>query len=672
AYTLTRASLTITGATASQRYNGATQINGFRVISGQLFYADRIDSLTGLATGTNVGTYNDSLSAAAGVGLSNYDITYVNGGLTITRAPLTVASSTDPRTYSGLAQTNTFTVSGLFGGDTVSGVSGLATGTNAGTYAESLSGATGSGLGNYEITYISSGLTIAPAALTLTYTANTATSIYGQPLAAMSGSVGGAGFVNGETLGVLNGSATWTTAASAGASAGSYAITGGGLTSSNYAITALQAAINNLAYAVTRANLTIVGGAGARVYNGQTQTNSFSAIGLVGSDQIDGVTGLASGMNVGSYSDNLTGAFGAGLHNYNITYVNGSLRISPAALRVEGGVTTRTYSGAVQTNPFTVTGLMGNDTVTSVAGLASGVNAGAYADNLSGAMGSGLQNYTVAYTNGRLTIDPASLVLTYTASNAASTYGDPLAALSGTVAGSGFVGGETLAVLTGAPTWTTAAVVRSSVGGYAIIGGGLSASNYNVDVRQAPGNATAYAVTARPIAGVTGISVSDKRFDGTLTATADTRNASLSGLLPGDDVQLASVTAAFTSMGPGLAIPVTITLNGLTGAAARNYTLAPTTVTASAAITTQQIPTPAPLYTASLGVNVATPSPTNPSPPPPPPPNDPLAATPAETLAPAGNGGGSTDAKSVTCSQVGDQSVCKQDDPTGRIRADRP
>jgi hypothetical protein len=122
-------------------------------------------------------------------------------------------------------------------------------------------------------------------------------------------------------------------------------------------------------------------------------------------------------------------------------------------------------------------------------------------------------------------------------------------------------------------------------------------------------------------------------------------------------------------MGPGLAIPVTITLNGLTGAAARNYTLVPTTVTASAAITTQQIPTPAPLYTASLGVNVATPSPTNPSPPPP---SDPLAATPAETIAPAGNGGGSTDAKSVTCSQVGDQSVCKQDDPTGRIRADRP
>lgn len=48
--------------------------------------------------------------------------------------------------------------------------------------------------------------------------------------------------------------------------------------------------------------------------------------------------------------------------------------------------------------------MFGSDTVTSVAGRASGTNAGVYADNLSGATGSGLGNYAISYANGSLTI----------------------------------------------------------------------------------------------------------------------------------------------------------------------------------------------------------------------------------------------------------------------------
>ena len=85
----------------------------------------------------------------------------------ITPAPLTITGNTTTSQYTANAQTNGYTVSGLLtgNGDSVTGVSTLATGTNVGTYADNLTSATGTGLANYTIGYVNGSLQITPAPL---------------------------------------------------------------------------------------------------------------------------------------------------------------------------------------------------------------------------------------------------------------------------------------------------------------------------------------------------------------------------------------------------------------------------------------------------------------------------------------------------------------------------
>ena len=163
---------------------------------------------------------------------------------------------------------------------------------------------------------------------------------------------------------------------------------------------------------ITPAPLTITGATTSSLYTSNLQTNTFTTSGLLGSDSVTSVATLASGTNVGTYADNLTGASGSGLANYTIGYVNGSLTITPAPLTITGDTSSSLYTSNLQTNTFTTSGLLGSDSVTSVATLASGTNVGTYADNLTSASGTGLANYTIGYVNGSLKITPAPLTIT--------------------------------------------------------------------------------------------------------------------------------------------------------------------------------------------------------------------------------------------------------------------
>ena len=86
-------------------------------------------------------------------------------------------------------------------------------------------------------------------------------------------------------------------------------------------------------------------------------------------------------------------------------------------------------------------------------------------------------NYSFTFVNGTLTVTKA--ILTVTANNASKVYGTANPALSPTY--SGFVNGDTSAVLTGSPSLTTTATAASPVGSYTITAaaGTLSAVNYS-------------------------------------------------------------------------------------------------------------------------------------------------------------------------------------------------
>jgi hypothetical protein len=92
--------------------------------------------------------------------------------------------------------------------------------------------------------------TFSISACPLTVTANNASKVYGTANPSFTASY--SGFVNGDTPSSLGGTLTFSTQATTSSDVGSYAITPGGLTSANYAIT-----FNNGTLSITPANQTI-------------------------------------------------------------------------------------------------------------------------------------------------------------------------------------------------------------------------------------------------------------------------------------------------------------------------------------------------------------------------------------------------------------------------------
>jgi hypothetical protein len=143
--------------------------------------------------------------------------------------------------------------------------------------------------------------------------------------------------------------------------------------------------INNIT--ITPAPLMITGGNTNAVYNAATQsTPAATVVGLKGVDTVS-VTGYASAINAGTYTDNLAAVAGGGtsLSNYSIAYVNGGLRISPAILTINGEVaSSKTFDSTTQATVLTsnasLQGVVVGDAValdtSSVAGVFTNSTAG--------------------------------------------------------------------------------------------------------------------------------------------------------------------------------------------------------------------------------------------------------------------------------------------------------
>ena len=159
----------------------------------------------------------------------------------VAQAPLTITADSQTKTY-GRAVTfagTEFMASGLVNGDRVTSVTmsspgAAATADVSGSPYPIIPGAAvGTGLSNYSITDANGTLTVNPAALTIT--ANDATIAAGQSIPSFS--VQYSGFVPGQGPGVLSGTLSLSSSATAGSPPGRYPIVPSGLTSSNYAIT---------------------------------------------------------------------------------------------------------------------------------------------------------------------------------------------------------------------------------------------------------------------------------------------------------------------------------------------------------------------------------------------------------------------------------------------------
>ena len=256
--------------------------------------------------------------------------------------------------------------------------------------------------------------------------------------------------------------------------------TNGGL-ASNY--TLVGAGLTGVV-SISKANATVTANSGTGTYTGLAQSvTGFTATGLVNgelSSVLTGVTAGGTGINAGTYLTTASGTDG----NYNLTFVNGTLVISPAIvavspLTVTANDASKTYGTTLNFagTEFTPVGLLNGDTITGVmltsAGAVNTANAGSYSINVtpgSEVFGQGLaSNYTLTYASGTLTVNPASL--TVSAIVQTKIYGDADPSLTYTSSGLLFSD-----VLTG----SLGRIGGQNVGNYAINQGSLSNPNYAI------------------------------------------------------------------------------------------------------------------------------------------------------------------------------------------------
>ncbi len=508
--------------------------------------------------------------------------------------PLTVTGGAGGKTYDGATtSTNVGTLTYGSSSHDSSLILGTATYTTSSANAGTYSGG-GLSLGGLYSTQQGYDLTITPGTLTinkapLTVSANSTSKTYDG--AAFSGNNGAtyAGFVNGEGTSVLGGSLAYGGTAQGAVNAGAYSITASGLAAANYTITYADGTLT-----VDKAPLSVTAGSTSKTYDGAAFSggNGVTYAGFVngeGTSVLGGTLaygGTAQGaVNAGRYSIAASGLTAA---NYTIAYTDGTLTVGKAPLTVTAGNTSKTYDGVAFSggNGVTYAGFV-NGEGTSVLGgtLAYGgtaqgaVNAGRYSIAASGLTAA---NYTIAYTDGTLTVGKAPL--TVTAGNTSKTY-DGVAFSGGNgVTYAGFVNGETASVLGGRLTYGGAAQGAVDAGSYAIAVSGLTAANYDL--------AYADGILTVDRAGLT-VTANDaaKTFDG--TAFSGGNGVTYSGFVGGESASVLGGSLVYGGAAQG-AVDVGrygLSASGLTAA---NYHITYTDGTLTVAADESQTQSPPP------------------------------------------------------------------------------
>src|ERR1019366_6282474 len=191
------------------------------------------------------------------------------------------------RLFGAANPTFTGTVTGFMNGDTqASATTGTLVFTSSATPTSAVGvyAIIGSGLSSQNYSFVqaagnSTALTINPA--TLSYTATSASRLYGASNPSFAGTV--TGFVNGDTqTSATTGTLAFTSPATATSAVGSYAIDGAGLSASNYIFA--QAAGNSTALTINPATLSYTATSASRLYGASNPSFAGTVTGFVNGD----------------------------------------------------------------------------------------------------------------------------------------------------------------------------------------------------------------------------------------------------------------------------------------------------------------------------------------------------------------------------------------------------
>ena len=256
---------------------------------------------------SSVGTYPSTCSGAVD---DNYDISYVDGSVTMSPAPLSITASSGSMTYGSTVPTITPIVTGLQNGENPSVLgTGLTCDTAAdssspvGDYASACSAAMDA---DYSITYLFGVVAVSPANLQVT--ASSASAPYGVEPPAITASY--SGFVNGDSASALTTQPTCSTTATSSSPVGSYPSSCSGAEDPNYTISYSNGTVQLVA-----AQVVVTASSGSMTYGGEVPTITASYSGFVNGDSAGSLTTPAtcstaatSASPVGGYPSSCSGA----------------------------------------------------------------------------------------------------------------------------------------------------------------------------------------------------------------------------------------------------------------------------------------------------------------------------------------------------------------------------
>jgi hypothetical protein len=357
--------LTLTARNQTKTYGETFSFAGTEFTMAGLQSGDSVTSVSlssaGAANTASVAgsAYTIGISNAVGSGLENYSITYVTGLLTVNRAPLTVRADAQTKPY-GMTFSfdgNEFTTTGLlFPTDTVTGVTlnsagSAPTASVAGSsYAIVPSAATGTGLGNYTITYVNGAMTV--TAIPLTITASDRTKTYGTAVTFAGSEFSTLGLVNGDAVNSVSLSSTGAPASAPANTTYPIVVSAAsGPALGNYDIRYVNGTLT-----VDRKSATVTAGSGTKIIGASDPTLTTSQTGFLASDlsSITLETTRVAGETVNTYPTTAT-ATGAPISNYDVTYNGGTFTITNRA-----PVAQNDAAATTATIPVTIA-VLGND-----------------------------------------------------------------------------------------------------------------------------------------------------------------------------------------------------------------------------------------------------------------------------------------------------------------------
>jgi filamentous hemagglutinin family protein len=445
-------------------------------------------------------------------------------------------------------------------------------------------------------------------------------------IASAGNTYGGTVAAGGVSLGgdVITGDVVTAAATVDGASQSANKSSSGNLKAGTYgqtvattALTSIDAGNYKLDAPVTSANsytvaqMTVSGfiDSVTTTYGTNAATGGVNLIGVIGNDQVSpsgsslsgGVFSSSNNLKAGTYVQTVNGALsGADAGNYSFSGTSSAnYVVNKLAITSQIADVTTTYGTAAQTGATSVQGVLLGDkvnlaestgTLQDKAFSTSGqLKAGTYKQLVSAALtGADADNYTaVPTTTSNYVVAPKAIAASVTAADKVYD-GSNVATM--VASGTGVVAGDVVAVLGVTGTFASKNVVRDgsgnvvaqtvTVAGTGVGLGGPDGANYTLT------NATSIPSTTAKITPkdltVTGITASDKVYDGNTTAAINTSAAVLAGMVGGDNVSVstqagvgnfASKDVAFDSAGAVATQAVKVSGLSLNGGDAGNYTV---------------------------------------------------------------------------------------------------